>query len=125
MRKQHPAWNKGRLLGQKPPLKPKEIWSLRIRLQLANRARDLALFNLAIDSKLRGCDLVSLRVRDLGDSSRILSRAVVMQQKTRRPVQFEITEGTRQALMAWIAQKRLRSDDYISPSRVQIGGHLG
>jgi hypothetical protein len=65
MRKHRPAWNKGRLLGQKPPLKPKEIWSLRIRLQIANKVRDVALFNLAIDSKLRGCDLVSLRVRDV------------------------------------------------------------
>ena len=118
-------WNRGKLVGQKLPLKQREIWSIRVRLQLANRVRDLALFNLAIDSKLRGCDLVSLRVRDLGDSSRILSRAVVMQQKTKRPVQFEITEGTRQALLAWIAQKRLRGDDYVFPSRVQDGGHLG
>ena len=89
------AWNKGRLLGQKPPLKAKEIWSLRIRLQLAGKARDLALFNLAIDSKLRGCDLVSLRVRDVYQGSVIASRAIVMQRKTHRPVQFEITEATR------------------------------
>jgi hypothetical protein len=92
-------WNRGKLVGQKLPLKQRDIWSIRVRLQLANRTRDLALFNLAIDSKLRGCDLVSIRVRDLGDSSRILSRAGVMQQKTKRPVQFEITEGTRQALI--------------------------
>ena len=118
-------WNRGKLVGQKLPLKQREIWSIRVRLQLANKARDLALFNLAIDSKLRGCDLVSLRVRDLGDSSRILSRAVVMQRKTKRPVQFEITEGTRQALMAWIAQKRLRNDEYVFPSRTRAGVHLG
>lgn len=118
-------WNKGKLVGQKLPLKQREIWSIRVRLQLANKTRDLALFNLAIDSKLRGCDLVSLRVRDLGDCSRILSRAVVMQQKTGRPVQFEITEGTRQALMAWIGRKHLRNDDFVFPSRVQAGGHLG
>lgn len=118
-------WNKGKLVGQKLPLKQREIWSIRVRLQLANRTRDLALFNLAIDSKLRGCDLVSLRVRDLGDCSRILGRAVVMQQKTKRPVQFEITEGTRQALMAWIGQIHLRNDDFVFPSRVRAGGHLG
>jgi integrase len=118
-------WNKGKLVGQKLPLKQREIWSIRVRLQLANRTRDLALFNLAIDSKLRGCDLVSLRVRDLGDCSRMLGRAVVMQKKTKRPVQFEIAEGTRQALMAWIGQKHLRSDDFVFPSRVRAGGHLG
>ena len=90
MRTYHSAWNKGRLLGQKPPLKPKEIWSLRIRLQLAEKTRDLALFNLALDSKLRGCDLISLRVRDLYQGNTIASRAIVMQRKTQRPVQFEI-----------------------------------
>ena len=91
MRTQRTAWNKGRLIGQKPPLKPKEIWSLRIRLQLADKARDLALFNLAIDSKLRGCDLVSLCVRDVYQGAAVASRAIVMQRKTHRPVQFEIT----------------------------------
>lgn len=95
-------WNKGKLVGQKLPLKQKDIWSIRVRLQLANRVRDLALFNLAIDSKLRGCDLVSLRVKDLGDGCRIACRAIVLQQKTKRPVQFEIPEGTRQALVSWI-----------------------
>src|SRR5688572_7370190 len=118
-------WNKGKLVGQKLPLKQREIWSIRVRLQLANQTRDLALFNLAIDSKLRGCDLVSLRVRDLGECRRIFSRAVVMQQKTKRPVQFEITEGTRQALVAWIGQRHLRNDDFVFPSRVRSGGHLG
>ncbi|HWH39948.1 MAG TPA: tyrosine-type recombinase/integrase [Usitatibacter sp.] len=86
--------------------------------------RDLALFNLAIDSKLRGCDLVALRVKDLGDSGHILSRAIVMQQKTKRPVQFEMTEGTRQALLDWIRNRTLRSEDYIFPSRARPGGHL-
>lgn len=100
-------WNKGKLVGQKLPLKQRDIWSIRVRLQLANRTRDLALFNLAIDSKLRGCDLVALRVKDLGDSGHISSRAIVMQQKTKRPVQFEMTEGTRQAFLDWI-RKRTR-----------------
>jgi hypothetical protein len=85
-------WNKGKLVGQKTPLKLKEIWAIRVRLQLADRRRELALFNLAIDSKLRGCDLVKLRVRDVCQGQLIASRAIVLQQKTQRPVQFEITE---------------------------------
>lgn len=88
-------WNKGRLVGQKAPLKLKEIWAIRIRLQLAEKVRDLALFNLAIDNKLRGCDLVSLRVCDISQGKSIYPRAIVMQRKTHRPVQFEITELTR------------------------------
>ena len=91
-------WNKGRLLGQKPPLKLKEIWAIRIRLQLDHRARGLALFNLAIDSKLRGCDLVGLRVHAVVQGSHVARRAIVMQKKTQRPVQFEITEQTREAV---------------------------
>lgn len=114
----HPtAWNKGRLLGQKPPLKPKEIWSLRIQLQLADKARDLALFNLAIDSKLRGCDLVSLRVRDVYQGSVVASRAMVMQRKTQRPVQFEITEATRESVASWVARKDLGSTSFLFPGR--------
>src|SRR6266446_6411511 len=96
-------WNKGKLLGQKPALKLKEIWAIRIRLQLDHRARELALFNLAIDSKLRRCDLVALRVHDVVQGSHVAPRAIVMQKKTQRPVQFEITEQTREALAAWIA----------------------
>jgi len=95
-------WNKGKLPGQKPPLKPKEIWAILIRLQLGHRLRDLARFNLAIDSKLRGCDLVGLRVHDLVQGSRVAARAIVMQKKTQRPVQFEITEQTRDAVGARI-----------------------
>src|SRR5260370_1341033 len=78
-------WNRGKLLGQKPPLKLKEIWAIRIRLQLDHRTRELALFNLAIDSKLRGCDLVGLRVRDVVQGSHVAPRAIVMQKKTQRP----------------------------------------
>ncbi len=81
--KAHPTpWNKGKLIGQKAPLKLRDIWAIRIRLQLAKRTRDLALFNLAVDSKLRGCDLVSLRVRDVLQGSGVASRAIVMQRKT-------------------------------------------
>ena len=113
---QHP-WNKDRLLGQKPPLKPKEIWSLRIRLQLAGKLRDLVMFNLALDSKLRGCDLVSLRVRDVQQGSVVAARGMVMQRKTQRPVQFEITEPTREAISAWLAYAQLQSIDYLFPGR--------
>ena len=95
-------WNKGKLLGQKPPLKLKETLAIRVRLQLAKQARDLALFNLVIDSKLRGCDLVGLRVHDVVHGSRVAARAIVVQKKTERPVQFEITEQTRDAIAAGI-----------------------
>ncbi|CAB3809448.1 hypothetical protein LMG28614_07035 [Paraburkholderia ultramafica] len=95
-------WNKGRLTGQKPPLKLKEIWAIRVRLQLSSRVRDLAMFNLGIDSKLRACDLTKLRVRDVCHGEHVASRAMIMQQKTQRPVQFEITEQTRESVAAWI-----------------------
>lgn len=117
-------WNKGRLVGQKAPLKLKEIWAIRIRLQLAEKVRDLALFNLAIDSKLRGCDLVSLRVCDISQGKSIYPRAIVMQRKTHRPVQFEITELTRQSVAAWIDLARLAPDAYLFPSRVTKSPHL-
>jgi hypothetical protein len=93
-------WNKGRLVGQKPPLKLKEIWEIRIRLQIDKKHRDLELFNLAIDSKLRACDLLKLRVSDISQGNRISSRAAVVQQKTSQSVQFEITQQTRQAVSA-------------------------
>jgi hypothetical protein len=99
--------NKGKLVGQKPPLRSKVIWAIRIRLQLAKRIRELALFNLALDSKLRGCDLVSLRVADVAQGSRVSARAMVLQRKTQRPVQFELTEQTREAVAAWIAKAEL------------------
>ena len=100
-------WNKGQLVGQKAPFKLKEIWAIRVRLPLSDRLRDLALFDLAIDSKLRACDLVRLRVRDVSHGDRIATRAIVMQQKTQRPVQFEITEQTRDAVSAWIRRASL------------------
>ncbi len=84
-------WNKGRLVGQKAPLRLRDIWAIRVRLQLRHAARDLALFDLAIDSKLRACDLVKLRVLDVAHGDRVSQRATVLQQKTQRPVQFEIT----------------------------------
>ncbi len=117
-------WNKGRLIGPKPPFKLREIWAIRIRLQLADRIRDLALFNLAIDSKLRACDLVSLRVGDVDQGSHVVARAAVVQQKTGQPVRFELTEQTREAIAAWIAAARLRSEQFLFPSRLSASPHL-
>ena len=96
-------WNKGRLIGQKRPLKPKEVWAIRAWLQLKGRKRDLALFNLAIDSKLRGCDLVRLKLEDIHATGRVRERGTVIQKKTGRPVQFEITEQTRAAVEDWLS----------------------
>lgn len=120
----HEPWNKGKLVGQKPPLKPKDVWAIRIHLQNAHAVRDLAMFNLAIDSKLRGCDLVSLRVRDVTHGNQILPRAMVIQRKTQRPVQFELTEPTRSAVAAWLEKTHLRGDQYIFPSRIANSPHV-
>ncbi|MEF8732061.1 MAG: tyrosine-type recombinase/integrase [Candidatus Accumulibacter meliphilus] len=117
-------WNKGKLIGQKPPLKPKDIWAIRIHLQNAHHVRDLALFNLAIDSKLRGCDLVNLRVRDITHGNQILPRAMVVQRKTQRPVQFELTEPTRLAVAAWLERAHLRPEQYLFPSRIASSPHV-
>ena len=91
-------WNKGKLIGAKPPLRIKHVWAIRSSLQLSGRIRDLALFNLGIDSKLRGCDLVSLRVTDVAPQGRAVARTTVRQKKTGRPVMFELTEHTREAV---------------------------
>jgi len=117
-------WNKGKIVGQKPPLKLKEIWAIRVRLQIADRPRELALFDLAIDSKLRACDLVNLLVRDVAHGDRVAARAIVLQQKTGRPVQFEITKQTRGAVGKWITRARLRSEDFLFPSRLHASPHL-
>ena len=117
-------WNKGKLVGQKTPLRLRDIWAIRVRLQIAERTRDLALFDLAINSKLRACDLTKLRVRDVAHGEHLSSRAMVMQQKTQRPVQFEITDQTRSALGAWIHWAQLRSEDYLFPSRLHTSDHL-
>lgn len=121
----HAPWNKGKIVGQKAPLKLKDIWALRVRLQMEGRARELALFNLGIDSKLRGCDLVALKVRDVCHGEQVAARAIVMQHKTQRPVQFEITAATREALAAWIKQAGLRSEDFRFPSRLHESPHRG
>jgi len=120
----HTPWNKGKLVGQKPPVKLQEIWAIRIQLQMDNRIRDLALFNLAIDSKLRGCDLIKLRVRDIAHGQSISKRATVLQQKTKQPVQFEITEQTRLAISNWIDQANLSNNDYLFKSRFTASPHI-
>jgi len=117
-------WNKGKVTGQKPPLKPREVWAIRVRIQLSKGVRDLALFNLAIDSKLRGCDLVRLRVEDVAQGAQIRARALVTQQKTGAPVQFELTDQTRDAIAAWIAAKNLKPADWLFPSRTHDHEHL-
>ena len=120
----HEPWNKGKLTGQKAPLRLRDIWAIRIHLQLARNIRDLALFDLAIDSKLRACDLVKLRVCDVGSTDHISSRAIVLQQKTQRPVQFEITASTRDAISVWIKQAQLQSGAYLFPSRIRSSDHI-
>jgi integrase len=117
-------WNRGRLVGQKRPLRLREIWAIRIRLQLARRLRDLALFNLALDSKLRGCDLIGLRVGEISQGGAIATRALVTQRKTQRPVQFELTQSTRDAVSVWITARQLQATDYLFPSRHGRSTHL-
>ncbi|WLS81065.1 tyrosine-type recombinase/integrase (plasmid) [Erwinia pyri] len=107
-------WNKSRIIGQKRPLQISHTWGIRIRLELEGKVRDLALFNMALDSKLRGCDLVKLKVSDVAYGHSVSGRATVLQQKTGSPVQFELTKGTREAVAAWI----IRSSDYLFQSRV-------
>jgi len=117
-------WNKGKLIGQKAPLTMQEIWSIRMRLQDEDRKRDLALFNLAIDSKLRACDLLQIRLSDVSNGSRINKRASICQQKTGRPVRFEITSRTRKSIKAWVKQFDLKPSDYLFPNRLHDSPHL-
>ena len=109
--------NKGKLIGPKPPLQPKHVWAIRTRLQLEKRVRDLALFNLAIDSKLRGCDVVSLKVEDVAPHGYAMERATVRQRKTGRPVKFEITEQTRQAVDDYLRQSGRMPGEFLFPGR--------
>jgi integrase len=117
-------WNKGQLIGQKRPLKPKDVWAIRIRLQLNGSLRDVALFDLAIDSKLRACDLVRLKIQDVFVGSRARERATVIQKKTGRPVQFEISLQTRSALEAFLDSTDKSCGDYLFSSRLQAKDHL-
>ena len=114
---QRRPWNRGKLIGSKPPLQPRHVWAIRTRLQLAGRTRDLALFNLAIDSKLRGCDVVSLKVEDVAPHGYAIDRATVRQRKTGRPVKFEITEHTRQAIDDYLRATGKRPGDFLFTGR--------
>ena len=117
-------WNSGRIIGPKPPFKPKHVWAIRQQLKSAKRVRDLALLDCGIDAKLRGCDLVKLRVSDVAPGGALRQRATVIQQKAGRPVPFEITDATREALSAWLALRGQRADDWLFPSRTRSGEHI-
>jgi integrase len=110
-------WNKGKLIGPRPPLRQKHVWAIRTRLQIEQQVRDLALFNLAIDSKLRGCDVVAVRVDDVAPNGHALERATVRQRKTGRPVRFELTEQTRQAINEYLAASGKMPGDYLFSGR--------
>jgi integrase len=117
-------WNKGLLVGQKKPLEPKHVWSIRVRLEIALSKRDLAIFNLAIDSKLRACDLVKLRLDDVRLGNNVRHRATIVQKKTGRPVQFEITEQSRSSIEAWLPMLRASGSRYLFPSRPHASPHI-
>ena len=117
-------WNAGRTVGAKRALKPKQIWETRLYLNQHRRVRDRALFDLAIDSKLRGCNLVQVKIGDLVSGGQIRTRAIVMQQKTGRPVQFELLPDVRASLLAWLDRRGGTIEDYVFPSRVDHNGHL-
>lgn len=113
----HLPWNKGKLTGAKPPLRPKHVWSIRSKLQLEGRTRDLALFNLAIDSKLRGCDVVALKVEDIASNGYSAQRATIRQKKTGQPVRFELTEQTRQAVDDYLRVVRKKRSEFLFTGR--------
>ncbi|XOV77526.1 MAG: tyrosine-type recombinase/integrase [Aestuariibacter sp.] len=117
-------WNKNKIIGQKQPFKLPEIWAIRIRLELSGKTRDLALFNLAIDNKLRACDLVSLRLRDISQGGTIQSRAIIVQKKTGGSVQFEITKNTKKSLQTWIEEAGIYPNDFLFKSRVKDSEHI-
>lgn len=119
-----PAWNKGRIVGQKRPLKPKHVWAIRVRLEIAENHRDLALFNTAIDSKLRGCDLVVLKVADVYAAGQIKERTSILQSKTKKPVRFELSEGTRTSLVRWLDDPMMVGHEYLWPSRFHDPLHV-
>jgi integrase len=113
----HVPWNKGRLIGARPPLRPKHVWSIRSKLQLEKRTRELAMFNLAIDSKLRACDLVCVRVDDVAPHGQVADRGTVRQKKTGSPVKFELTEPTREAVEAYMKAFDRKPSDFLFPGR--------
>jgi integrase len=118
------AWNAGKKVGTKRPLKPRQVWAIRFFLDRERRLRDRALFDLAIDSKLRGCDLVKIKIGNLVVGPEIRTRAMVIQQKTGRPVQFELMIDARSSLLAWLERRGGTVDDYAFPSRIDPRAHM-
>jgi integrase len=117
-------WNAGRKLGTKRPLKPKQVWAIRFWLDRENRLRDRALFDFAIDSKLRGCDIVKTKIGDITSGGRVRSRAIVVEQKTGRPVQFELLESARGSMSSWLECRGGILDDFVFPSRTDCSRHM-
>ena len=118
------AWNKGRIVGQKMPLLPKHVWAIRVRLEIAENIRDLALFNMAVDSKLRGCDLVRMKVADVYSAGQMKERASVLQSKTKKPVRFEITDGTRKSVTKWLDNPQMIGSEFLWPGRFHDRLHI-
>ncbi len=118
-------WNAGRTMGAKRALKPQQVWAIRFWLEREGRVRDRAMFDLAIDSKLRGCDVVRTKIGDLISGGRVRSRATIVQQKTGRPVQFELLDHAQSSILAWLERRGGTLDDYMFPSRVDREGHIG
>ena len=118
------AWNAGRMVGAKRALTARQVWAVRFFLDQHRRLRDRALFDLAIDSKLRGCDVVKVRIGDLVSVGHVRTRAIVVQQKTGRPVQFEIKDDCRASLLAWLERRGGTVDDFAFPSRTDHADHI-
>jgi integrase len=117
-------WNQGRKIGAKRALKPQQVWAIRFWLDRERRVRDRAMFDLAIDSKLRGCDVVKIKIGELVSGGQVRSRAIVIQQKTGRPVQFELLEPARTSILAWLECRGGMLDDYVFPSRIDHAAHI-
>ena len=124
IRPQRPAWNKCRLVGQKRPLMPKHIWAIRVRLEIAEKHRNLALFNTAIDSKLRGCDLVRLKVADVFAAGQVTELTSVLQSKTQKPFRFELTEGTRKSIATWLKDRWMIGQELLWLGRFHEPVHI-
>jgi integrase len=122
--KERRQWNAGRMVGAKLALKPQQVWAIRFWLDRERRLRDRAMFDLAIDSKLRGCDVVKVRIGDLVSGGHVRSRAIVIQQKTGRPVQFELLEAARVSILAWLERRGGTIDEFAFPSRIDHTDHI-
>jgi hypothetical protein len=122
--KERRPWNAGRMVGAKRALKPQQVWAIRFWLDRERRLRDRAMFDLAVDSKLRGCDIVKVGIGDLVSGGQVRSRAIVVQQKTGRPVQFELLEPARGSILAWLERRGGAAEDFVFPSRIDHADHI-